>query len=256
MTLQLYAHLREPITVSAETVAILPLGAIETHGPHLPLGTDGLIADGLIDAAAQHLDESVRALRLPLLWVGASEEHAHRAGTLSREPEALIAEIVAIAAGLHGLGLRRIVLFNGHGGNVAAASIAALKLRTQFDMLAASAHWLDFGLPPGLTPPSPARSDVHGGWMETSVMLHLAPGLVRTDIARDQPARGPATVLFPTGPVRWGWRSDDLGGSWIGMPTQATPALGAALVEHAALGLCGLLRDISTAAWSPGRDKT
>ncbi len=248
MTFRTLAHLREPLAPGNGAVAVLPLGAMETHGPHLPLGTDGLIAEGIIEQAARGFTDG-EVYRLPLLWLGASAEHAHRAGTISREPEGLIGDIVSVGEGLHRLNIRRVVLFNGHGGNVAAASIAALKLRTRFGLLAASAHWLDFGLPAGITVPTPATGDVHGGWIETSVMLHLAPELVDRAVAKDQPARTPAPLLFPTGPIAWGWTSDDLGGSAIGHPEKAEARLGAALVGHAAQGLRTLLAQLAAASW-------
>ena len=244
-----YAALREPVALPANAVAVLPLGAMETHGPHLPLGTDAAIADMLLDRAAAIYDGGAPIVRLPLLWLGASAEHAHNAGTLSTEPEALIAQIVEIGKGIHHAGARRIVLFNGHGGNIALAQIAALKLRTQADMLAASVHWLDFGLPADVTPPTPVRGDVHGGWVETSVMLHLAPHLVDMTTARAQPARPPAPLLSPEGPIPWGWRSDDLGGSWIGHPELATADLGRRLTDHAAERLCALLNELAAAPW-------
>jgi creatinine amidohydrolase len=239
-------------TPPPRTVAVLPLGAVETHGPHLPLGTDGMIAEGILDAAEAADKSSAPTLRLPLLWLGASAEHADRPGTLSQEPEDLIAAISHVGEGLAKCGVERIVLFNGHGGNVAAASIAALKLRTRFGMLAASAHWLDFGLPPGLTPPASATTDVHGGWIETSVLMNIAPHLVADDKRSAREAVPPASSLFPTGNINWGWKLDDLGkgdGGWIGRPDLATPALGKALTDHAAASLLKLLGELAEAAW-------
>ena len=244
-----YSALREPVVLSADTVVILPLGAMESHGPHLPLGTDGTIAELLLDRASERHTGPTTMLRLPLLWLGASAEHAHNAGTLSTEPEALIAQIVEIGKGLHRAGARRIVLFNGHGGNIALARIAILKLRTRFDMLAAHAHWLDFGLPADLTPPTPVRADVHGGWVETAVMLHLAPTLVDMKTARAQPARPPSPLLSPAGPLAWGWRSDDLGGSWIGNPELGTAEIGHKLANHAADKLNTLVTELAAAPW-------
>lgn len=238
----------------SDSVAILPLAAVEAHGPHLPLGTDGFIAEAILDHAAQRDGGTASFVRLPLLWLGASAEHSDRAGTLSQEPERLIAQIVDIGAGLARCGLRRVILFNGHGGNIAAGSIAALKLRTQFNMLAASAHWLDFGVPETITPPTPVMNDVHGGWVETSVLLHLAPHLVVMDKAAARPAEPPAKSLFPTGPITWGWKLDDLSaesmGGWIGAPNLATAELGKALIDHAAEKLLQTLREIAAAPWS------
>jgi len=234
-------------------VAILPLAAMESHGPHLPVGTDALIAEGILDHAAARDKNAIEFVRLPTLWLGASAEHADRAGTLSQEPEPLVAQILAIGEGLARSGVRRVLLFNGHGGNVAAAAIAVLKLRNRFALLAASAHWLDFGLPANLNPPAPPAGDVHGGWIETSVLLHLAPSLVIKNAVAARPAKAPAVCLFPEGPLAWGWKLDDLAtpgeGGWIGHPERATADLGQSLVNHAAERLLAVLTDLSTAPW-------
>lgn len=253
-----FPHLAHPPAEAAQprTVAVLPLGALETHGPHLSLATDTLIAEGLLDRA-QALDTSADPiLRLPPLWIGASAEHADRPGTVSIEPEALIAEIEVIGEKLAAAGVKRLLLFNGHGGNIAAAAIAVLKLRRRFGMLAASAHWLDYGLPPGMAAPADAKADVHGGWIETSVMLHLNPSLAGKGIAA--PPRSPAASLFPSGPVNWGWMTSDLtgdakGGGWIGWPDLADAELGRAMVDHAARAALATLHELAAAAWAPSR---
>ncbi len=249
-----YAHQTQASIARQDAVAILPLAAMETHGPHLPLGTDGLIAEGILDHAARTDQSATPFVRLPLLWLGASSEHADRTGPLSTTPEQLITQIESIGEGLARSGIRRVVLFNGHGGNIAAASITALKLRTRFDMLAASAHWLDFGLPESVTPPSPVMADVHGGWVETSVLLHMAPQLVVKNAIAARAATSPAPSLFPNGPIAWGWKLDDLAqdqtaGGWIGRPDLATAELGKALLDHAAEKLRGLLCEIAAATW-------
>jgi creatinine amidohydrolase len=235
-------------------VAILPLGAVETHGPHLPLGTDGIIAEGILDHAAQQDGSPTPFVRLPLLWLGASSEHADRAGTLSMAPEQLMAQIENVGEGLVRCGIRRVVLFNGHGGNIAPASLAALKLRTRFNMLAASAHWLDFGLPEGLVPPSAPMADVHGGWIETSLLMHIAPQLVVRSAIAAREAAPPAPSLFPNGPIGWGWKLDDLAPrdgleGWIGRPDLATEAQGKMLLDHAGAKLLALMHELAAADW-------
>ena len=234
-------------------MALWPLAAMESHGPHLPVGTDALIADGIVDRATA-LDTSKRlALRLPTLWLGASSEHADVAGTLSREPEALIADIVAGGEGLARAGVRKMILFNAHGGNIAAAAIAALKLRTRFGILVASVHWLDFGLPPAFVPPTPIADDVHGGWIETSIILYLAPHLVDRTRAVSAPATTPAPSLFPRGPIAWGWKTADLAPhGYVGRPDLAKPDIGRALVDHAAQSLNALTAEIAAATWTTG----
>lgn len=249
-----YGYLTQTDVVAANGVALIPMAAMETHGPHLPLATDGLIAEGIAERASELNTDKAPIYRLPMLWLGASAEHADRAGTLSIEPEALISQICSIGEGLAGRGLHRVLLFNAHGGNVAAGQIAALKLRANFEMLAASAHWLDFGLPKTLTPPAPLEEDVHGGWAETSILLHLAPHLVKQDSTSANPPSPPAASLFPKGPVNWGWKIDDLApGGWVGRPDLANAALGADLIDHAARELCKALVDLTNAQWPATR---
>ena len=243
-----YIHLTQPDLPLKGAVAIIPLASMETHGPHLPLGTDGLIAEGILAQAAARI--AARAVSLPTLWLGASSEHCSHAGTLSAEPEQMIGAIVALGEGLARAGIDRVVLFHGHGGNIALGAIAALKLRTRFGMLAASAHWLDFGLPAGLTPPASVNADVHGGGVETSVMLHLAPHLVKREKAKANEAKVPAASLFPAGPVNWGWKSEDLAaGGWVGRPDLAHVDFGKAMVAHAAAALASLIDELAAAKW-------
>ncbi len=249
-----YGHMTQTDVVATNSVALIPLAAMETHGPHLPIATDGLIVEGIIDRASELDTTETPIYRLPSLWLGASGEHAARAGTLSIEPELLIAQTVSIGEGLVRRGMHRVLLFNAHGGNIAAANIAVLKIRTKSDMLAASAHWLDFGLPEALIPPALVEEDVHGGWVETSVILHLAPEFFKKDTASANSPSPPATSLFPKGPVNWGWKIDDLAsGGWAGRPDLASAALGADMVDHAARRLCETLTDLAQASWPHNR---
>ncbi len=247
-----YGHLTQKSVVAANSVALLPLAAMETHGSHLPLATDGIIADAIVARASDLVPESRPIYVLPLLWLGASTEHADRLGTLSVEPEQFISQICSIGKGLERRGVKRVLLFNAHGGNVAAGDIAVLKLRDQFGMLGANAHWMDFGLPESLTPPAPIEEDVHGGWAETSILLHVAPELVHRESCAPNLPAAPAPSLFPKGPIGWGWKIDDLApGGWLGRPDLATADIGKQLVDHAANKLCATLVELTEAHWPP-----
>ncbi|MGE0651186.1 MAG: creatininase family protein [Alphaproteobacteria bacterium] len=238
---------------SEGTVGVLPLGSTEAHGPHLPLQTDSIIVEGLLDATAERLvGDRVTALRLPLMPVGVSEEHLASAGTESVTAEQFMAAIAATGARLAGAGVSRIVFVNGHGGNVSAANIAALRLRRNHGMLAANLHWLDLGLPADFDPPTSIAADVHGGWIETSVIMHLRPDLVSSPLPPARPARPPAAILFPTGPVAWGWEMADLGGAdFGGQPDLARADIGARLVAHAASALARTIEEFALAPWPP-----
>lgn len=235
------------------TIAVLPLGSTEAHGPHLPLGTDSIIVEGLLDAAAEHLTgDSVTTLRLPLMPVGVSEEHLASPGTESVTAEQFIAAITEEGARLAAAGVSRLLFVNGHGGNISAANIAALRLRRDHGMLTANLYWLDLGLPVDFDPPTGIAADVHGGWIETSVMMHLRPDLVSSPLPAGRKARPPSPILFPTGPVAWGWEMADLGGAdFAGRPDLARANIGAHLVAHAAAALASTIEDIALAPWAP-----
>ena len=246
---------QDDLPLPPETVAILPLGAIESHGPHLPLGTDVMIAEAIVDRAATTLeraDQERLAVMLPTLWLGTSDEHSATPGTLTQEAELLVTQIVSIGASIAAAGINRLVLLNAHGGNKAAAEIAALRLRTQHDMLVTYPHWSQFGLPEGLADELTGGGDVHGGWQETSIMMAIRPDLVTEDQISDFSGPAPAPGLVPKGKIGWGWMTDDINASGaIGRADLATPMLGAALLDHLGPALADLITAISAPPWPP-----
>jgi creatinine amidohydrolase len=162
------------------STVVWPFGAIEQHGPHLPLGTDGLFADRLVEAVLERLDQDLPIWRLPLQSLGFSPEHRGFAGTLTLPAELLITQIVAIGQGLAGSGFQRLVLLNGHGGQIALLQTAARQLRSQVPTLGVLPCFLWSGVEGiGDLIPEPERSQgLHASLAETSLMLHLAPELV------------------------------------------------------------------------------
>jgi len=181
--------------VARDPVVVLPLGASEQHGPHLPLSTDLEIAEGLLARAALELPADLPVWTLPALAVGASREHARYPGTLSLEPEALAEVVESIGRGLADAGVRRLVLHSGHGGNRHVMDAAALRLRHEEAMLVVKVHYLRLGRPPGVDlPEAEWRHGLHGGAVETAMMLHLRPEAVRMEVppdaARDDPLLG------------------------------------------------------------------
>ncbi|MEO0392105.1 MAG: creatininase family protein [Pseudomonadota bacterium] len=246
---------QQDFPLTADMVAILPLGAIESHGPHLPLGTDVMIAEAIVDQAAvtlERADQDQRVVMMPTLWLGASDEHSHNLGTLTQEAELLAAQITAIGASLAANGINRLILLNAHGGNKAAAEIASLRLRSQHEMLVAYPHWAQFGLPADLPEALKAKGDVHGGWQETSILMAIRPDLVAENKRTDFAANTPSPRLFPKGPIGWGWMTDDINPAGaIGRADLATPILGAALLDHLGPALADLITDVVAAPWPP-----
>jgi len=244
-----------------DAVAVLPIGAVEQHGPHLPLDTDTTIVEGVVAAALARLDPTVVALLLPTQSLGASIEHEAFPGTISLPPDLLMRIWVQIGLAVAAAGMRRLVIVNGHGGQPEVMALAARELRVRAGLLVVSANWFDFGEPPGLIPPAERRFGIHGGLIETSVMLHLAPHKVRTaalanfpSAVQDWAARFPALAGTRT---RIAWASQDLHPSGaVGDPRAANGSLGEALVQHAAAGLARLIGEAALfplAALRPGR---
>jgi creatinine amidohydrolase len=198
-----------------QTVALLPVAAVEQHGPHLPLATDALIAEALVRGALERLAAGPTLLALPLQSVGLSPEHASFAGTLSIGDATLLDAWTDIGRSVARAGIRKLIVLNTHGGQKTLVDLLAVRLRSELGMLVARATYFAFGAPPGLFEPAEAAQDIHGGEVETSLMLHLRPELVRTDalanftgLAHELAQR--KGLLGAEKPVGIGWRAEDL----------------------------------------------
>eukprot|EP01034_Spumella_vulgaris_P047004 gene47004-58646_t len=173
---------------AARTVAVLPVAATEQHGPHLPLSVDQALADGVVAAALPHLPADLPALFLPTQAVGYSPEHTAFAGTLTLSAPTVIALWTELGESVARAGVKKLVLFNSHGGQVSLMDIVARELRTRCDLIVYSASWFSLPLPEvvaGQFSAQEHRFGIHAGEIETSMMLALAPQLVRMDAAQD-----------------------------------------------------------------------
>lgn len=237
---------------AARTVAVLPLGATEQHGPHLPLGVDSRLADGLVQAALPLLPAALPVLFLPTQTVGLSPEHARFAGTLTLSAETVIRVWKEIGAGVARAGLRKLVLFNAHGGHAGAMDIVARELRESLDLLVYSVSWFNLPLADAQGRPLALdRFDVHAGESETAMMLALAPERVRMELARDfrptseQRARD-YPILGNGRSAKLGWAMQDYHPQGAaGNAAAATAAQGQALIDAAARALAQLLDEVS-----------
>lgn len=237
------------------TVVLLPVAAIEQHGPHLPLGTDAMINEGLVAAASTRLPARVPVLRLPALPIGDSIEHRSFAGTLAPDLDALRALWMAAGEAVARAGLQKLVIFNSHGGQKALVDQVAVRLRAAHGLLVVRAHSFALGHPPGLFPAEELAHGLHGGAVETSMMLHLRPGLVRTAAIGRFGSTGEALaarggLLGAEKPIGFGWLAEDLNRCGAcGDATMASAEKGRLLVEFAAQRLAALLAEVSALDW-------
>ncbi len=241
----------------ARAIAVLPVAATEQHGPHLPLAVDTVLADGIVAAALPHLPADLPALFLPTQAVGFSPEHAAFAGTLTLRAETVIRLWTEIGECVAAAGVRKLLLFNTHGGQVGLLDVVARDLRARLGLLVVSTSW--FNLPlldetgadvNARFGPQEHRFGVHGGDVETSMLLALAPQQVRMDRARhfsstsqDRAATFP--VLGNGRSARFAWQTQDLNPDGAaGDAAAATAEKGRALLDAAGRALAQLLGDI------------
>ena len=228
------------------TIAVLPVAAVEQHGPHLPLGVDMMIAEGMLETLRALCPEDLDIRILPVQAVGKSNEHLWAPGTLTLSAETALRAWVEIGLSVARAGVRKIVLINSHGGNTDLVSIVSRELRVQAGMLAVKAHWAAFGAPEGMYPPQEERFGIHGGDIETSLMLHFRPELVEMERAARFESAAQGAPIPPVGSVALGWIATDLNPAGVvGDASIATAEKGRATAAHQARGMVALLRDLA-----------
>ncbi|QND48300.1 creatininase family protein [Rhizobium lusitanum] len=234
----------------ANWIAVLPLGAHEQHGPHLPFDTDTLIAEGIVSRLKAAVPTDLPITFLGPEPVGYSVEHMDVAGTRTLGFYEAVSRWLGIAENMHRLGIRKFVMLNAHGGNSPLMTIVATEARVRFNMLAVATSWTRFGVPDGLIAPEAKAIDIHGGDIETSVMLALYPEKADMTKAADFPSRQSDFVqrfkhLRAYGPHAFGWKMSDLSAEGVaGNAGAATVEKGEQLIAHAVEGLVELLQDV------------
>ena len=231
------------------TVAVLPVGAIEQHGPHLPVAVDTCLNEAIIRHTLELMPPGTPVLVLPTTAVGKSNEHIDFPGTLTLSAETLGRVWYEIGASVRRAGVRKLLLFNSHGGQPQVMQIAARELRIDHQMLVVAANWYSWGLPEGLFDATEVRHGIHAGAIETAMMLATRPDLVDMAAAADFV---PVTIaddeeyprLRALGAAGLGWQAQDLHGEGAcGNAGAATAKAGREVIEHAAGCLAELLQE-------------
>lgn len=232
----LLAEAAWPAVADADaTLAVVPVGSTEQHGPHAPLGTDTLAAAAVAEAASERIDEPV--LQTPPLTVGISSEHRHFPGTLWLTPETFRAVVTDTAESVLAHGIEGLVFVNGHGGNAAALREVAAACSRRYTAHAAAVTWFEA-----------VETDIemgHAGALETAVVRHLAPELVDEEAAE---------AAAEEGADRWGqWvRGVNIAydtetfstNGTVGDPSETTAADGEAVLTDAAAAVADVIRAV------------
>lgn len=238
-------------------IAVLPVAAIEQHGPHLPMSVDTTTIDGLVEAIIPRLSGELPVVFLPTQSIGKSNEHARYPGTLTFSAETLIRMWSEIGACVAAAGVKKLVLFNSHGGQGAVMDIVARDLRQRFGMMVVASNWYTLGMPDALFNDEEMKHGIHAGDVETSILLALRPELVAMDEARhfasltkEMSERYRYLSIGASGKL--GWQTHDLNPAGAcGNAAAATADKGQRVIDHVVTQFIELLREVDDAplAW-------
>jgi len=235
----------------SRVVTVVPVGAVEQHGPHLPVRVDAAINAGIIARAVELAPADFPVLVLPALPIGKSNEHLAFPGTLTLSYETLARVWFEVGESVFRAGGRKIIFFNSHGGNPQVMDIVCRELRVKLNMFAVGSSWFRLTEASDLFDPDELNFGIHGGEVETSIMLHLHPDLVDMSRAENfiplsvELARS-NSILTPEGAVGFGWQTQDLQTSGAcGNAAAADAARGRQLVDKAANRLITLIEEVA-----------
>lgn len=230
-------------------VIIQPVGAIEQHGPHLPIIVDSAISMGVLGQALAKLEPDIPAYALPCLYYGKSNEHWHFPGTITLSAETLLSVLKEMAASLYHSGFRKLVLMNSHGGQPQIMEIAARDIHQEYNdfLVFPLFTWRVPHIAGELLTPQELEYGIHAGDAETSMMLSLLPDQVKMDRAvREYPQGLPEnSLLSMEGKLPFAWLTKELSKSGVmGDATVATKEKGLSLLASVSDGWVQVIKDV------------
>lgn len=250
-------------------IAVLPVAAVEQHGPHLPLNVDATLVDGVVEATLPHLPAAQPVLFLPTQSVGFSPEHTRFAGTLTLKAETVIRLWTELAESVAQTGVKKLVLLNSHGGQVGLLDVVARDLRARLGMLVYSVNWFNLPLTgddgksvSDLFSADEHRFGIHAGEIETSMMLALKPEQVDMTMAQNfhstsQDRAKKFSILGDGRSAKLAWQMQDYNPQGaVGNAAAATADKGRALLGAAGRSLAQLLVEIDQLPAGTLNDKT
>lgn len=239
----------EEMANKENVVIIQPVGAIEQHGPHLPLIVDAAIGEGVLGKALSKLEADIPAYALPTLYYGKSNEHWHFPGTITLSTETLTSIIMEVGESLYRAGFRKLVLMNSHGGQPQVMQMAARDLHVKYADFAVFPlfTWRVPHITKELLTPKEATQGMHAGDAETSIMLAILPDQVKLDkaVAEYPPEQPAGSLLSWEGKLPVAWVTKDISKSGvIGDATTATKEKGDRILESVSDGWVEVIKEI------------
>jgi creatinine amidohydrolase len=235
------------------TVIVLPAGAIEQHGAHLPCAVDSIISQGVVGAALARLADHVPAFALAPITYGKSDEHLHFPGTMTLEGTTLLETVTQIGESVYRSGFRKLLIVNGHGGQPQVMEMAARELRLRHGDYVVLPHftWRVPNAAGRFLSERERRLSMHAGHAETAILMALAPDTVHMEHAvANYPPEFPSKVLSSDGRPACAWTARDFGDSGvIGDPLPATPEQGREILESLAVSWAQGITDLHNLRW-------
>ena len=231
-----------------KSIAILPTAAIEQHGPHLPVGTDTMIMQGMLERFRNNCPADIDPWILPIQAVGKSNEHLWARGSLTLSAADALSTWTDVGLSVARAGFKKIVIVNSHGGNLDLISILSRELRVRAGMFAVKCQWSSFGHPDSLYTSEELKYGIHGGDVETSLMLAFNPDCVDMSQAKDFRSSAETAVIPPIGPISRGWIASDLNEEGtVGNASLATAEKGEVTAKFQVDGFIDLLKKVTKA---------